>query len=380
MFIIQMIVLKPMFTKMNLNLIEIFRPSFSRETIITTLKSGLSVSVIGILATVNSYFIVMLFAGNIMNYTTFSVLLSTALSFINFIDYFGKIDLTAPFSEAYQNGKLELSKFYIAQNWKYWGYVNGSMMCTFLAFLPVLAETVLAIPGLGNYGMIGLFLLPSWIQKFFLPIAEQGDTIIVCAKKLKQYQVIRLFEEGIKVLWIVVIFFVFQWQNTSPALIGFIMVFATVLPQWIKSVISWIYIKKQIINYTIPIWQALVAPFLSAAVVYGIVSLILQTIFPILSQNFGPLIGGVIIIVSTLVIFPPIVFPFCYGVFGGWDNFGIKIYEKSVNLAGPSKPFYRISARLTRWAAKISPLTNKFAIPHDLAEQEIQVLMSIKHK
>jgi hypothetical protein len=306
------------------------------------------------------------------------VLSSTAAQFINFIDYFGKIDLTAPFSEAYQNGKRKLAVFYIAQGWKYWGYVNGAMLITFLAFLNVLGQTITAIPGLENYALIGFFLMPTWIYKFFLPLAEQGDTILVSARKLKEYQFVRIFEEGFKIIWVLIMFYVLRWQDNGITAGAYVLILAVAVPQWLKTLIVWIYIKRHLISYQIPIWQALIAPLLSGGIVYGLITLILTYIYPLLLTITSSLGAGIITIVATLLLFPTIIFPFFYGLVGGWDEFGLKIYEKSASLAGPSKIFYKTGAKLTRWAAEHSALTNKFGIPNEEAANEITALMEMK--
>jgi hypothetical protein len=380
MFGLQIYVIRPILKNIGIPLKSLFYPIFSKDTIITTLRSGLSVSFINILATLNTYLIIMLYVGNIVNYTTFSVLSSTGLSFIAFIDYFGKIDVAAPVSEAYLNAKFELARYYIAQVWKYWGYVTGSMLFAFLAFLNILAETILAIPGLQNYALIGTFLLPAWIYKTFLPIAEQGDTILVSSMKLKSFQIIRLVEEGLRIVWILIIFYIFRWQSYGIQAVAFCLIFSTAVPQWIKDIIVWIYINKKVISFKIPIWQAIIAPIGSGIGIYFLITIFLHVGFPYLTSWFGPLIGGIIVIVLTLIIVPPIVFPFFYGLFGGWDEYGLQIYEKSVQLAGPSKPFYFIAAKLTRLLSKISPLTNKFKIPHESALIEMKELMEMKRK
>jgi hypothetical protein len=83
-------------------------------------------------------------------------------------------------------------------------------------------------------------------------------------------------------------------------------------------------------------------------------------------------------IVVILVLFPTIVFPFFYGLLGGWDTFGLETYQKSVAMAGPSRFFYRNASRVTAWAARHSPLTNRFPIPHAEALDEIRDLASMK--
>ncbi|MEX2681515.1 MAG: hypothetical protein Q6373_007940 [Candidatus Sigynarchaeota archaeon] len=380
MFGLQIYFIRPMLRKIGISLGSLFRPGFSREVARTAFKAGISVSVPGIVAQGVAFAITMMYVDIVAQFTTFSVLSSSASMFVNFLDYFGKIDLTAPFSEAYQNQKQKLSIFYIAQGWKYWGYENGAMMLMFAAFLNVLAATLLAIPGLEYYAMIGLFLLPWWIYKFFLPIAEQGDMILVGAMRLKVFQSFRIAEEGTKLAWVALMLYWFRWQEGGTQAIAFVFMLATAIPQWIKVCLVWTYIRKKLLSYTIPVWQALVAPLASGAIVYGIVTAYLQYIHALIVPSIGPVFAGIISIVVILVTCPTIVFPLLYGLLGGWDSFGLETYQKAVSMAGPSKAFYRIASRITSWAARHSPLTNKFPIPHEAAVEDIKQLTAMKKK
>ena len=378
MFGVQVTIIRSMLRKLGIPLRALFQPHFSKDVVKTAFRTGFLVSIPGIIAQVVAYSMTMMYVNAISQFTTLSVLSSSASGFVAFIDYFGKIDLTAPFSEAYRNQKWQLSTFYIAQGWKYWSYINGSMVIIFAAFLGVLAQAILAIPGLENYAFIGVFLLPALIQKFFQPIAEQGDMILVGTLRFKIFQAFRIFEESFKLAWVAMILYWFRWQSGNMSSIAFLFVLAVSVPQWIKTTLVWIYIKKKILPYTIPIWQALVAPLVSGAIIYGLITLYLTYVHALYVPIVGSLVAGMITIVFILVLFPTSIFPFFYALLGGWDDFGLETYQKAVAMAGPSKFFYRNASRITTWAARHSPLTNRFPIPHAAAVEEITALMEMK--
>jgi hypothetical protein len=378
MFALQVYLIRPMLRKAGITMRALFEPRFSRDVVKTAFRAGFLVSVPGIIAQGIAFAITMMYVNVIPQYTTFSVLFSSASMFVGFLEYFGKIDLTAPFSEAYRNQKQQLSLFYIAQGWKYWGYVNGAMMLMFAAFLDVLSRALLAIPGLEYYALLGVFLLPAWIQKFFQPLAEQGDMILVGAMRLKVFQAFRICEEIFKIGWVAIMLFAFRLQTAGLPAIAFVFALATSVPQWIKATLVWIYIRKKLLPYTIPVWQAIVAPLASGAVVFGLVSAYLTFVHTLYQPVLGDVIAGIVSIVVILVLFPTIVFPFYYGLLGGWDDFGLETYQKSVSMAGPSKFFYRNASRVTTWAARHSPLTNRFPIPHAEALDEIRDLAAMK--
>nr|MDO8111428.1 hypothetical protein [Candidatus Sigynarchaeota archaeon] len=378
MFGLQVHLIRPMLRKIGISLRSLFEPRFSREVARTAFTTGFLVSVPGIVAQVIAFAITMMYVGTVHQYTTFATLSSSASMFVNFMDYFGKIDLTAPFSEAYRNQKHHLSKFYIAVGWKYWGYVNGAMILLFASFIEVLSKALLSIPGLENYSLLGTFLLPWLLYKFFLPLAEQGDMILVGSMRLKIFQTLRIFEEIIKIAWVAIILYWFQWQENGLSAIAFIFVLASAVPQWIKTTLVWVYIKKKLLAYSIPVWQAIVAPLASGAIVFCLVSAFLSFVHPLYASALGPVFGGIISIVIILVVFPTIVFPFFYGLLGGWDQFGLETYQKAVSMSGPSKFFYRNASRITTWAARHSRLTNRFPIPHAAAIDEIRELTDMK--
>lgn len=378
MFALQIYFIRPILRKVGIPLRVLFEPRFSRDVIKNAFKTGASVSIPSIIAQLVTYAMTMMYVDVIPAYTTLSVLSSSASSFVNFLDYFGKIDLTVPFSEAYQNNKQKLSLFYISQSWKYWGYVNGAMMLMFAGFLNVLSQTLLAIPGLEEYALIGIFLIPGWIYKFFLPLAEVGDMILVGAKRLKTFQMLRILEEIIKVGWVVIILYGFQWQSGGTSAIAYLLIFAVAVPQWIKTTIVWIYIRRKVLPYKIPTWQTFGAPLISGAIVYLLVSSYLDYIHALYVPILGPLFAGIVSIVLLLIVFPTIIFPFLYGWLGGWDDFGLQTYQKAVTMAGPSKFFFRNASVVTTWAARHSPLTNRFPIPHTEALEEIRALTEMK--
>ncbi len=380
MFGLQIYFIKPVLAKMGLSVRTLLVPRFSRDVVKTAFKAGASVSVVSIVAQLVTYIMTMMYVDAIFQFTTFMVLSSTATSFLNFIDYFGKIDLTAPFSEAFRNEKRELSLFYLANIWKYWGYVNGAMLFVFAAFLGVISQTLLAIPGLENYALLGIFIVPAWVYKFFLPLAEQGDTILVSSMRLKTFQALRILEEVLKIAWVAALLYIFQWQRTGITAIAYLLILAVAVPQWVKTALAWIYIRRRLLPYKIPVWQAFGAPFLSGGINFLLITLYLKTVHAALLTSIGAMLAGVVTMVFVLVVFPPFVFPFFYGLLGGWDDFGLQTYQQATTIAGPSRFFFRRAAMLTRWSALHSPLTGRFPIPHETAVAEIKALTEQKRQ
>ncbi len=160
--------------------------------------------------------------------------------------------------------------------------------------------------------------------------------------------------------------------------IAYIFIIAVSVPQWIKTTIVWIYIRRNLLPYKIPTWQTFGAPIIAGGIVYLLVSLYLEYVHALYVPFIGPLFAGIVSIVLILVVFPTIVFPLFYGWLGGWDDFGLQTYQKAVSMAGPSKFFFRNASAVTSWAARHSPLTNRFPIPHAEAIEEIRALTEMK--
>jgi hypothetical protein len=101
----------------------------------------------------------------------------------------------------------------------------------------------------------------------------------------------------------------------------------------------------------------------------------LNTIHPILESNIGVLPAGIVTALFAFLVMFAFVYLSLYGFFGGFDDFGFKVFKTAGQMSGPSKILMLIIANLVQIGIKISPFHNKHAIPSKFAELEAFELM-----
>jgi len=84
------------------------------------------------------------------------------------------------------------------------------------------------------------------------------------------------------------------------------------------------------------------------------------------------------LMMTTLVFLPPLLYFPILGLLGGWDTHGLEQFALAADQAGLAYalyyPAYRLSARLCR----LSPLFDRFPIPHADAQAEAAELDQLR--
>ena len=80
---------------------------------------------------------------------------------------------------------------------------------------------------------------------------------------------------------------------------------------------------------------------------------------------------GIVIFFFSLFLYPIFIYTPLYAALGGFDDYGIELFEKSARLSGPSKFITKPMLWLMKLASKKSKLHNRFPLPCiELAEKE----------
>jgi hypothetical protein len=91
------------------------------------------------------------------------------------------------------------------------------------------------------------------------------------------------------------------------------------------------------------------------------------------------LISGAITLVFAIVGCMLFIFFPLYAFFGGWGKHTLNVFQEACEISGPSRIFFGPILRISKWFVKISPLHNRFPIPHKEAQKEAVELMKIRH-
>ncbi len=293
-------------------------------------------------------------------------------------------------SEAYSHGRLHLVRYYIAQGFKYGGWLSAWILGAFLAIGDRFILGALGQQWLRAAELVGVLLIwgavqyPAWL----------ADRLQQGAGKPYLNAVFLIIEQSLR------IFLMFAFVQRFQIL-GMALAYMVALPT--KNVLVWIANWKLITPFRIHWWQSVCAPLLAGGVVYATV------------RGVGGLFWQPDLI-SSLLLFLLATLPalpyYCFwnALFGGWDAAGLQELRTACDMT----PFRAVSQAIARalerlpgmggqrvgsttralcaWlfnpayliyrstaiGAGLSPLHNRFPIPTEQATLEAQSLTEEK--
>jgi hypothetical protein len=301
----------------------------------------------------------------------------------------GDINITSPISEAINNGKKELSNFYLSQSFKYWAFIAFAMGGIITVLLQLVSRVIMIVPSVAQqYQSALVFIIPGMLAMVLDVPTKQFERIISAAGKVWIKSSTELI---VNVLGLILWYFsLYHWKLWNLGTFGIIILFVLIdLPgKVLKFFVYMVYVNKKLIKIKISFYQTFVASFLTYIIVFIVGYIFVYAAFlPMLDYftiKVGAVTGAIIsAVIGLLVIvlgFMMFVFPLSYGLVGGWDEFGLEVLRKSYLLSGPSKPFIKILYLVSVKGSKISPWYNKHKIPFEQAAIEAKELLTIKHK
>ncbi|MHA1454265.1 MAG: hypothetical protein ACTSRD_15515, partial [Promethearchaeota archaeon] len=146
----------------------------------------------------------------------------------------------------------------------------------------------------------------------------------------------------------------------------------------VSVIVRFWYVQKKIIK--LPwnsfgfYWQSYIVPLIIALLTIPLLLLVRAFIMAPLIQLDKPVISiivGIVVFLFSLFVFPIIIYTPLYAALGGFDDYGVELFEKSANISGPSKFITKPMLWLIKKVSKRSKLHNRFPLPGIvLAEQE----------
>ena len=356
-----------------------------RKIIKQCLFFGFQVSIVPLVSTATSTWVLFMMIATIPSFPTYRALLSWVGGIIGFIDQ-GNFSLVPSIAEAYMNDKKELTRFYIANSLRWNGFLMMMFLMVLLGAYSIVIEVVLGLSGLRYYVTSFVFFVPALIHRLILPFVAYPDSILVGILKINFYTFSRLFEEVIYVTENIVWMYVLKLQDYGIWGIVYILAMERFLCRIIKMIIMWVYIHRKCFPVKFYFYQMLICPTIAGLPIL---------IFGILWKPFvfDPLVGffstfglgeynvippAAITVLVAIIVLPLCVFMPLTGLLGGWDTYGLMTLRKAVNLSGPSKPFANLIYKAVLFGAKHSKLHNRFRIPWEQPMQEIKDLMIMK--
>ena len=245
-------------------------------------------------------------------------------------------------SEAISHGKKILSQYYSVMLYKWNGMISFFLGAVLLAVADrfILGasgpEFVRAARYVIPLTIWGTIQYPSWI----------GDNVQLGSNKPYLKSILVFSEQVIRVIFALVLLERFQIN----ALI--IAYFVGLLS---KGIGAYFINHKTCYPQRFFSWQSLFAPFLAAAVHFGILRWLTGFIWQ------GDQMSSVLIFfIGILPSYP--VYMFLYGLVGGWDDDTLEELHKAAALTGFAKPLAWTIWASTALGARLSPFHNRFPI------------------
>jgi hypothetical protein len=294
-------------------------------------------------------------------------------------------------SESYNNGKKELANYFIADMFKFWLFTVIFMAVPLAVLAPKLLDTILSTGLLGGSGIsnykAGIVMIPiimvmsatsqwrGWWSRLF----------VACDRPMPPIWLNYIFTAP---GYVMKFLFIYWCVDTNVLPVWLVVIgFSDFLVDIVKSLVGYWWFQRKIlkINYKQMAGQAFLAPALTA-IAYGLILVLFQyTIWPLLDMAFisfageqiGKIIVAAIILLSILFLFPAVLMCPFFGLFGGWDDFTLDEFRKTMEISGPSKGIMIMMYKITAWFAHRSPLHNKWPLAnYPLVKQQIQELLN----
>jgi len=343
-----------LYWRLGYGLKVLFLAHFGRDTLVEAIRYGFPITVAGVFGALGYTVQIALVVTLILNWSevqgNWDVVSPTGL-ILAFSGMHGLYQaLLSAISEAYSHGRQALTRYYIAQGFKYGGWFSAFVGSGLLAvgdkfILGALGpDYTLAAQMVGFMAVWGAVQYPAWFADRTQEAVGRPD--------LEAWMLI--FEQTLRIaLMFVLIPFFGIW--------GLLFAYMIALPT--KDVLVWIVNYKLVMPYRIHWWQSFCSPLLAGTVNF------------FLLRGIAELIGQPDQMASVALLFVALVpalplFSFWSGVFGGWDDQGVRELETAAGMSSLAKPVAYLVYWGTALGARISPLHGRWPIPHQAAVVE----------
>lgn len=311
--------------------------------------------------------------------TTLSNLSSNANSFAAYINQGPSIG-TNVFSEAFMNGKKNLTQYYIRQSIRYSVFFQ-CLLIPLILIVNMILPTGIYYLNIPYYALIVVFVIPSIINDIPIPYSNLAYSVIGGTNHPLFSAIIGIIGSWLSLffslLWIV-------WLQL-PAIYGldaleWILPAGSVGTSVILLIVNMIFIQKRIIQIKIAKWQTFGVPIICSVVMFGYFVAIENYLFFPLIPIIGFLPAAFIFLFLAIEGFS--IYFGLSALLGGWDKDQIDEFETAARMSGPSKCIVMPIFWITRACAKISKLHGRFSIPSDDAIHEALDLYAqkLEHK
>ncbi len=359
---------------------ETWRFEFGKDVIWNCLYYGFQVSIVPIIGTAVGTTIQLLYLTNIPQYTTWMAIAGLGASIAGIVNVWD-FNLGPSLAEAYPNGKVKLSQFFVAYSFSWQNFFAMLYLAILISYYPLIVYFINNVDGLENYQAAVVFILPMVIPRIFGPIFDLPGGILWAALKI-HVDVISRFIEIISNLFFVWFFiFYLRLQDLGIAGIVFIFTFDGFFAKVIKIFVQWIYIKRNIFQIKLYWMTSVVIPLAAGLPIYLFSGIWTNLVILPLITAIGIIPAAVVTIILGIFVIPFFGYLPMLGILGKWDDFQLYTFRKAVSMSGPSRIFFIPFLKAIEIGVAVGrklKTHNKFKIPWDEAEREMIELDQMK--
>ena len=334
--------------RLGYNANVLFMAHFDRKTVVSALKFGTPITIAGV--------------AGALGYTVQTTLIATYV--LNWTEVQGNWDVVSPeglllaysavaglyyglmpaISEAFSHRRLALTRYYVAQGFKYGGFFSAFVASALISvgdrfILSVLGADYERAAGLMIVmGLWGMIQFPAW----FADRLQEG----VGRPDLGMWLLI--MEQSIRILFMFLLM-------PSLQLTGVILAYLIALP--IKNIVAWWINGRLILRFRIYWWQTAMAPLLAGLVNWALLRILGNALG---GAEINQIMGVILFLVALLPSLP--VFCFFSGLFGGWDDNSLAELRRAARLSSLGKPIAWLIYHTAALGARYSPLHGRFPV------------------
>ncbi len=282
-------------------------------------------------------------------------------------------------SESYNTGRKHLTDYIIQAQFKWYGILTFYLAIMIIMLIPPLISEIS-----GQYALAATLIPYIMVSRFFIGPIHFSDSVQQGCDK-PEYAAYSLM---VQMFVRMISFYLFLAPEGLPRFFNnYNYLYAYCLADFpsiiAKNIFAWWLIDKKLIKVNVPVYQTIVAPFISIFPIIFINTIIIQIFNVIKANGIVAIIAfGLLILILMLFIFPIVLLSPILGFLGGWDEKSLDHVKNAALISGPSKWLTYSMYKTAHWAFNHSPLKNlgeKYKIPHELADKEADELTILRY-
>jgi len=300
--------------------ISIFRIDFDWSMVKDMLSFGWKIAVgqtLVPLVLMLEVILLSLYLNNYSNWLGYINLGNTLIQVYQVVNFFAQ-SMTPSLSEAKENGKINLLNYNITDMLRWVNHFNFWLSSALFAIAPALILTITPPEFQNMVVLVPLLLVFSLLG----PFSWMGDYVFVGTDFPNLARNAWILEQSIRGVLLLIFIPLFA---SNPSVGIFSIYFAYIPALFIKNIFVWALIKTKVVpGLKLYGFKSFVAPALAGISFYLITLLLINV-------TGGGLIG-VIIAAAFALVMGPFVFFFLSSIFGGWSDYGLEEFRRSVSI------------------------------------------------